>query len=56
MAYLRRSDIKGNTLLYKRRKTGRWIELKVTEQMREIIQHFAGDNCEMVFPLIDPQG
>jgi integrase len=41
MAYLKKSDCKNGTIRYRRKKTGRIIELKVTSQLRELIDYFA---------------
>ena len=41
MAYLKKKDLKYSTIRYRRKKTGRIIELKVTKQLRKIIDTLA---------------
>ncbi len=41
MAYLKKKDVKNGTIRYRRKKTGRMIELKVTKQLYKIIDTLA---------------
>lgn len=54
LAYLRKSDLSGDTLIYKRRKTGFFMEVKVTRPMKKIINHFKKQTggSPYVFPII----
>ncbi len=56
MAYLKKSDVGSNTIIYKRKKTGRFLEVGITKPMREIMEWFAADvnDSPYVFPIIDP--
>ncbi len=54
LAYLRKSDIKGNTLSYFRKKTGRLIQMKISAGMRRSIDYFRlrMKHSPYVFPII----
>ncbi len=57
MAHLKRSNLRGNTISYRRQKTGQLIELLVVPVMRRIIDWFAPQTAgsEYLFPvLFDP--
>ena len=59
MAYLKKSDLRGDTISYKRHKTGQAIELQVLPAMRRIIDWFAYQTAgsPYLFPVItDPEG
>ncbi|MCD7969949.1 MAG: site-specific integrase [Alistipes sp.] len=57
LAYLKKSDIKNGSIIYKRKKTGFYIEVKVTKPMKRIIDGFksATKYSPFIFPIIDPQ-
>ncbi len=57
LAYLRKSDLTGDTLIYKRRKTGFFMEVKVTRPMKKIINYFKRQTAATpyIFPIIDSQ-
>lgn len=54
MVYLKKSNIQGETLRYVRKKTGKQIEMKVTREMKAIIESFAGDvkKSPYLFPIL----
>ena len=54
MAYLKKSDYKNGILRYRRKKTGRIIEVKVTRQLRTLIDFFAPmtRDSEYLLPII----
>ncbi len=56
MAYLKKSDVGEDTILYKRRKTGRFLEVGLTRPMRDIMEWFAHEvkDSAYVFPVINP--
>ncbi len=60
MAYLRKSDLRGDVIRYKRHKTGQEIELQVLPAMRRIIDWFAPQTpagSPYLFPVItDAEG
>lgn len=58
MAYLKKSDVKNGMISYRRKKTGRIIELKITEALQGLINYFRPLNrrTEYLLPIIsDPQ-
>ena len=54
MAYLRKENIRGGVIRYVRKKTGQQIELRVTDEMKTIIDSFAREvqGSAYVFPII----
>ncbi|MCD8103078.1 MAG: site-specific integrase [Alistipes sp.] len=40
LAYLKKSDIRDGTIIYKRKKTGSYLEVKITRPMKKIIGRF----------------
>ncbi|MCC8019234.1 MAG: site-specific integrase [Rikenellaceae bacterium] len=56
LAYLKKSDIKDGSIIYKRKKTGFYIEVKITRPMKRIIDRFkaATKGSPFLFPIIDP--
>ncbi len=58
MANLKKSDVKGDTIRYRRQKTGQTIELRILPAMRRIMQWFVPltAGSAYVFPIItDPE-
>ena len=58
MAYLRKENIRDGVIRYVRKKTGQQIEIKITPEIRALIDSFAGDvqNSAYVFPIIRDDG
>lgn len=56
LAYLKKSDAGADTLIYKRKKTGSFLEVKITKPMKRIIEHFRRQNrnSAYLFPIIEP--
>lgn len=54
MAYLRKEDIREGRIIYKRKKTGSMLNLKVTSHMHKIIRSFEAEtqHTPFVFPII----
>ncbi len=57
MAFLKKSDMREETFTYRRKKTGRPLEVFITPYMRRIIDHFAAqtEGSPYVFPVVDPR-
>lgn len=55
MAHLTRESIDGETLTYRRRKTGGSLEIKITGPMRRILTYFSRRTIgsDYVFPILD---
>lgn len=58
IAFLKKSDIHKNTLVYRRRKTGQQLEISVTPEMRDLIDSFREEtkNSPYLFPIIQRPG
>jgi len=58
VSFLKKSDIQGHILTYRRRKTGQLLEMNVTPEMQQIINSFANEtkNSPYVFPIITTPG
>lgn len=54
MAQLRKSDIKDGRLLYRRKKTGKFYDIKVTPQLKKLFDFYAEQTSEseFIFPII----
>lgn len=57
LAYLRKSDIQGETIVYRRKKTGGCLKVKITKPMRTILRYFETETADskFVFPVINPR-
>lgn len=53
MAYLRMDDIKGGCIIYRRKKTGQTIRIKIEPCMQTVIDELHQEGSTMVFPLLD---
>ncbi|MCD8262441.1 MAG: tyrosine-type recombinase/integrase [Bacteroides sp.] len=58
LSYLKEENIRCGVLTYYRRKTGQLIDIKVTEDMRYIIESFRDETCgsPYLFPIITLPG
>ena len=56
LAYFKKKDLEGDFLRYVRRKTGRQMEVRVTPEMKTIIESFSLDSSgsPYIFPIITP--
>ncbi|MFR9556275.1 MAG: site-specific integrase [Rikenellaceae bacterium] len=52
IAYLRKRDIKGDELSYRRRKTGQRLNIKWESCMRELVDRHPNKNTEYLLPII----
>ncbi|WP_455640269.1 phage integrase SAM-like domain-containing protein [Parabacteroides sp.] len=53
IAFLKKENIRGNTLVYKRRKTGQELKIRLLPEMKAIIKRYAGKNRAYLFPILD---
>lgn len=51
-AFLRKSQIEGGVIVYKRRKTRQMVRVKIEPCMRQIMHQYEDDKSEFVFPFI----
>lgn len=56
MAFLRKRDLRGGYLTYRRRKTGRQLVVKWTAEMRRIVEKYPANGSEYLLPLIREPG
>lgn len=54
MAFLKRTDIQNGRIIYRRRKTSKLYDIKITEALAKIISYYIGqdENSVYVFPII----
>jgi integrase len=52
IAYLKRKNIKGNTICYRRKKTGQEMTVELEGCMKEIIGQYQDENSEYIFPVL----
>lgn len=56
MAFLRKSDLVGNILTYRRRKTGQLLTIRWTSEMQEILQRYSNKDSVYLLPIIRRSG
>lgn len=58
IAYMRRRDLNGNLLTYRRRKTGAWLSVQIEPQAMQLIEHLKSNNPDSpyLFPIISATG
>ena len=56
MAFLRKRDLRGGYLTYRRRKTGRQLVIKWTAEMRRIVEKYPANGSEYLLPVIREPG
>ncbi|MDO4756114.1 MAG: tyrosine-type recombinase/integrase, partial [Parabacteroides sp.] len=54
MAYLRKRDLKGGILTYRRRKTGQLLFIKWEKCMQMIVEKYEGIHSNYLLPIIKP--
>ncbi|MCC8036126.1 MAG: site-specific integrase [Rikenellaceae bacterium] len=56
VAHLKKSDIKHGSIIYRRKKTGFYIEVKITKPMKKIVDRYlrADDRSAYLSPILDP--
>lgn len=53
MAYLKKSDVKDNRIIYRRKKTGQKLEIGWEKQMERIVEKYSADNSsQYLLPII----
>ena len=55
LAYLRKADIKGNTIVYCRHKTGKQITVRIPKEAVELLKHYKNKNSDSpyFFPILN---
>jgi integrase/recombinase XerD len=52
MAFLRKTDIKNGRILYRRRKTAKLYDVKITDSLTSLLSQYDNPESEYVFPII----
>ncbi len=52
MAFLRKSDLHGNNLSYRRHKTGKLLSVKWTKEMQSIVNRYSKGRSEYLLPIL----
>lgn len=52
MCYLRKENIRGDTLSYRRRKTGQLLEMKIEPELKELIDKYADPHSPYLLPML----
>lgn len=56
MAYLRKGDLQGGYVTYRRRKTGQRLSIKWTKEMEGIVRKYPESETEFLLPIITSEG
>lgn len=52
MCYLKKENIKGNMLVYKRRKTGQILQIKIEQPLKALLRKYANDDSIYLLPML----
>ncbi|WP_455637417.1 tyrosine-type recombinase/integrase [Parabacteroides sp.] len=52
MCYLRKENLKGNTISYRRRKTGQLLEIKIEPALLELVKKYADPSSPYLLPML----
>lgn len=52
MCYLKQENIKGNMLVYYRRKTGQFLQIKIEPALRTLLRKYSDDNSVYLLPML----
>lgn len=52
MCYLRHENIRGDVLVYKRRKTGQWLQIKIEPPLKALLHKYADSNSLYLLPML----
>jgi len=52
MAYLKKSNVRGNYIVYKRKKTGASIEVKIEPQIRRLLNKYTRQDSDYLLPIL----
>lgn len=52
MCYLRKENIEGNTLVYRRRKTGQALQVKIEAPLRALLKKYASPTSPYLLPML----
>ena len=52
MAFLKKTDIKNGRIVYRRRKTAKLYDVKISDSLNTLLSHYDNADSEYVFPII----
>lgn len=52
MCYLKRENIRGDMLVYQRRKTGQWLQIKIEPPLKALLRKYSDDNSVYLLPML----
>lgn len=55
-AYLKKEDIRGGILTYRRQKTGQALHIKIIEPIKELVDRYSDKESPYLLPVITPSG
>lgn len=52
MCYLKRDNIRDNAIVYKRRKTGQWLQIKIEPPLKALLNKYADTDSPYLLPML----
>ena len=52
MCYLNKENIHGNMLVYRRRKTGQWLQIRIEAPLKELLRKYNDANSPYLLPML----
>lgn len=52
MCYLQKENIHGNMLVYRRRKTGQWLQIRIEAPLKELLRKYNDANSRYLLPML----
>lgn len=52
MCYLKKENIHGNMLVYQRRKTGQWLQIRIEAPLKELLRKYYDANSPYLLPML----
>ncbi len=56
MAYLKKSDVRGGYVVYRRRKTGQTLRIRWTQEMEDVLGRYPENKSDYLLPIIRNKG
>ncbi len=56
MAYLKKSDVRGGYVVYRRRKTGQTLRIRWTQEMEDVLGRYPENKSDYLLPIIRNRG
>ncbi|RHB33376.1 site-specific integrase [Bacteroides nordii] len=52
MCYLKKENIHGNMLVYRRRKTGQWLQIRIEAPLKELLRKYYNAESQYLLPML----